>query len=208
MSKDNLKDVSENVENADDVLVSVMKLLVAAVCKRGGKLTDLCRLVTVEGESIVEEIVNLIVVEVTNFIVSSRFKIDISSESLVKISAIDDNFKGWFGDKIEEIKKETIPRFHKDLMCASLYQYLIKDFGGEDKVKVSLFGIYELMKIQKNGESGVLLTNGYSNIFYVCDNKEILRAVVVEWGGNGWYIYARSVNSKKMLFAGDRVFYC
>ena len=38
------------------------------------------------------------------------------------------------------------------------------------------------MERQPNGEQGVLLTNRWANIFYVCDANGDLRAVDVYWG--------------------------
>jgi len=59
--------------------------------------------------------------------------------------------------------------------------------------ETTLAAIWALMERQLNGESGILLTNGYANIFYVYDQNGDLRVVHVHWLGDGWSVLASSV---------------
>ena len=52
----------------------------------------------------------------------------------------------------------------------------------------------------------MLLTNGYANLFYIRDTDGILWAVRVDWGGDGWYVNARSVERRGRWFAGIQAF--
>ena len=68
--------------------------------------------------------------------------------------------------------------------------------------------VWDLLRLQSNGEGGVLLTNGYANIFYVRDTNGELRAVHVYWyaGYGDWRVHARSVGYPGAWDAGIRVF--
>ena len=62
------------------------------------------------------------------------------------------------------------------------------------------------MSFQPNGELGVLLTNGWANIFYVLYANGVLRALIVDWDGGGWGVSALSVSDPRRWFDGSRVF--
>jgi hypothetical protein len=62
------------------------------------------------------------------------------------------------------------------------------------------------MEKQKNGEGGVLLNNGYANIFYIRDQNRVLRAVGVNWHVDGWNVLADSVEHPRRWNDGDQVF--
>ena len=149
------------------------------------------------------------------------------NNSSVKISYVGDNFKTWFYGKVEVQPNadETEPgegpyrtlgengadksvlRYHK-LNRRSVDGPIIKELGGEDKVKTTLFHIAALMLKQPNGKQGALLTNDYVNIFYVHDINGVLRAVDVCWDGDGWDVRAGSVEGPRGWDAGCRVFSC
>ena len=46
-----------------------------------------------------------------------------------------------------------------------------------------------MMKKQPRGKKGLLLTDGWANIFYVRDKNGVLRAVSVDWNGDGWHVF-------------------
>jgi hypothetical protein len=75
---------------------------------------------------------------------------------------------------------------------------IITSLGGEAAVETSLATIWWLMMQQPNGPEspdGVLLANGYANIFYVRDSRaSALRAVVVHWNDAGWRVYANELD--------------
>ena len=147
------------------------------------------------------------------------------NNSSVKISYVGDNFKTWFYGKVEVQPNadETEPGegpyrtlgengADKSVLCyytlnrSSVDGPIIKELGGEDKVKTTLFHIAALMWKQPDGKQGALLTNGYANIFYVHDINGVLRAVHVYWNGHGWSVYARSVEFPGEWNAGSRGF--
>jgi len=55
--------------------------------------------------------------------------------------------------------------------------------------------MFSPMEKQKNGEDGVLLNNGYANIFYIRDQNGVLRAVRVYWDDGSWRVYAHGVTN-------------
>ena len=149
------------------------------------------------------------------------------NNSLVKISYVGDNFKTWFYGKVEVQPNadETEPGegpyrtlgengADKSVLCyytlnrSSVDGPIIKELGGEDKVKTTLFHIAALMLKQPDGKQGALLTNGYANIFYVHDINGVLRAVRVRWYGRGWLVCACSVGFPDGWGAVCRVFSC
>ena len=149
------------------------------------------------------------------------------NNSSVKISYVGDNFKTWFYGKVEVQPNadETEPGegpyrtlgengADKSVLCyytlnrRSVDGPIIKELGGEDKVKTTLFHIAALMWKQPDGKQGALLTNGYANIFYVHDINGVLRAVRVRWYGRGWLVCACSVGFPDGWGAVCRVFSC
>lgn len=115
------------------------------------------------------------------------------------------NFEKWFFDKTVEPIGETLLRYGK-LLRAEVDHSIIAELGGEAKVETSLAEIFGLMEMQKNGEKGSLLINGYANIFYVRDTKGVLRAVDVRWSVGGWFLLASSVGRPDRWAEGSRVF--
>jgi predicted metal-dependent peptidase len=86
----------------------------------------------------------------------------------------------------------------------SLDKPILAELG--DKAETTLSAIWELLTKQPNGESGVLLTNGYANIFYVRDAKGVLWAVGARWSSGGWYVCASSVEGPGGWNEGSQVF--
>ena len=123
----------------------------------------------------------------------------------VHISYVGDNFKRWFSDKTEEPASEQSLR-HGLLRKSSVDGPIITELGGEGAVETSLAQIWWLMKQQPHGEDGTLLTNGYANIFYVKDQNGGLRAVLVHWHDDGWYVLAHSVEYPDAWRDGLQVF--
>ena len=149
------------------------------------------------------------------------------NNSLVKISYVGDNLKTWFYGKVEVQPNadETEPGegpyrtlgengADKSVLCyytlnrSSVDGPIIKELGGEDKVKTTLFHIAALMWKQPDGKQGALLTNGYANIFYFHYINGVLRAVRVRWYGRGWLVCACSVGFPDGWGAVCRVFSC
>lgn len=123
-------------------------------------------------------------------------------------SYLGDNFKSWFleGDgKTEEPIVEQTLRYGK-LRKSSVDGTIIAELGGEAKAETTLTEMFSLMKKQKNGESGVLLNNGWANISYIRDQSGVFRTVSVSWSGGGWDVGAVEVSDPGRWDVGDQVF--
>ena len=156
------------------------------------------------------ELVSTVGVSATTskFVAKDRFVVNTKRNAPVKISAVWDNFTSWFlsGDgKTEDPESEQTLRYHK-LRKSSVDGPIITELGGEEKSETTLTEMFSLMEKQKNGEDGVLLNNGYANIFYVRDLTGVLRAVSVDWDDGGWNVSANSVEYLFRWLDGSQVF--
>lgn len=97
-----------------------------------------------------------------NFVAKDKFIIKKGRNVSVKISCIGSNFSQWFLGKIEKPKIETVLRYTK-LVKPSVDGPILAELG--EKYETTLRDVYSLMKKQRNGESGILLTDGHANIF-------------------------------------------
>ena len=158
------------------------------------------------------------------FSASDFFKVNTAKNASVKTSHLGDNFKAWFLGKTKErtSASEAVPgdgpyrtpgatevalRYYT-LNKRSVDGPIIAQLGGVAKAETetSLAEIAACLQKQASGEPGMLLTNGYANIFYVRDSVWALRAVNVDWYGDGWSVYADSVEHPNDWSAGSRVF--
>ncbi len=156
------------------------------------------------------ELVSTIVVNATTgkLVAKEKFVRDTGRKAKVKISYLGDNFTSWFlnGDgKTEDPISEQTLRYHK-LRQSSVDGPIIAELGGAEKSETTLSEMFSLMEKQGKGEDGVLLNNGYANIFYIKDLAGVLRTVRVDWGGVGWYVYAYSVEHPDRWYDGSQVF--
>jgi len=139
---------------------------------------------------------------------TSKFVRDTCRNTAVKISYIGDNFTSWFlsgDDKIEDPISEQTLRCHK-LRQFSVDGPIIIELGGAEKSETTLPEMFSLMEKQGKGENGVLLNNGYANIFYIRDIAGVLRTVFVVWYDGGWDVDAHSVESPLRWSDGGQVF--
>ncbi len=156
------------------------------------------------------ELVSTIVVNATTskLVAKEKFVVNTKRNAPVKISYLGDNFTSWFlnGDgKTEDLISEQTLRYAK-LRKASVDGPIITELGGEAKAETTLSEVLSLMEKQKNGEEGVLLNNGYANVFYIKDSAGVLRAVIVRWLDDGWFVYADSVVDPVRWSGGYLVF--
>ena len=130
-------------------------------------------------------------------------------------SRLGDDFEAWFmfrGGLIENPLVAQTMRYGKllkaltDLPQKQGQQAIIPVLGGEAKVTTTMTEIHDLMVKQSNGESGVLLTDGCANIFYVLDQNGVLRTVSVYWYVDGWFVYALPVEDPFRWDDGRQVF--
>ena len=168
------------------------------------------RLLAKNGEPVTElllEPVGTIAVSATaeRFVAKDKFMIDTGRKALVKISYLGDNFTEWFLGKTERPFAESTLRY-SNLRKDSLDVPIVSELGGEEKAETTLAEIYTLMELQRDGRVGVLLNNGYANIFYVRGGVLVLRAVSVLWGGDGWNLIAYPLGNPRGWDAGRQVF--
>jgi len=139
------------------------------------------------------------------FVVKDNFVINTEDDTKVKISYLGDNLKSWFIGKVEDPLSRSELRYH-NLKENSLDSPIITKLGGEEKAESSLAEMFHLMSLQKNGEEGALLNNGWANIFYIRDVNGVLRAVYVGWDGDGWSVGADSIEDRYVWDDDRRVF--
>ena len=155
--------------------------------------------------SILETVGTVLVPATTEkFIAKDNFVQNTGKKAKVKISNIGDNFTQWFGGKVEEPVAEYTLRYAK-LLKPAVDAPIRAEIGAEYE-ETTLGAVYSLMKLQPNGEAGILLANGYANIFYVRDVEDTLRTVGVSWCDVGWFGFAGSVTRPGGWDGGDRVF--
>ncbi len=145
---------------------------------------------------------------ISKFVAKDRFVVNTKRNAPVKISAVWDNFTTWFlsgNGKTEDPISEQTLRYHK-LRQSSVDGPIITELGGEAKAETTLSEMFSLMEKQKNGEDGVLLNNGYANIFYIKDQNGVLRTVCVLWRDDGWSVAAISVECPLRWRGGGQVF--
>jgi hypothetical protein len=102
-----------------------------------------------------------------------------------------DGIKLWLGDTFKTQFLKGSGKIELDVPATTLNAYklteasvdgpIIAALGGNDAAKTSLTYMAQLIKVQPKGEEGVLLTNGWSNIFYVEDDNGGLWAVACYW---------------------------
>jgi len=144
----------------------------------------------------------------SRFVAKDKFVVNTKHNAQVKISYLGDNFKAWFlnGEgKTEDPISERTLRYHK-LRKTSVDSPIIAELGGAEKSETTLSEMFSLMEKPKNGKDGVLLNNGYANIFYIKDIAGVLRTVDVYWYGVGWRVRARSVEGPHGWADGNQMF--
>lgn len=156
------------------------------------------------------ELVSTVVVSATTskFVAKEKFVCDTGLKAKVRISYFGDNFTLWFlnGDgKIEDPESVQTLRYHK-LRQSSVDGPIIAELGGAEKSETTLSEMFSLMEKQGKGEDGVLLNNGYANIFYIKDGAGVLRTVHVYWGDDGWFVVAFFVESLGKWGVDNQVF--
>lgn len=139
------------------------------------------------------------------FVVKDNFIIDTSRKAKVKLPYLGSEFKEWFWEKTEEpFAGSTV--YGRKLNKGSVDNPILFELGDYKKAETTMAEIYVMMARQANGESGNLLNSGYTNVFYVRDINDVLRAVSVLWFDDGWRIGAHSVEYPDGWDAGSRVF--
>jgi hypothetical protein len=129
-----------------------------------------------------------------------------------------DGIKFWLGDNFKTHFLKGMGKIELDVPAATLNVYKLKEasvdgpilaaLGGTIAAKASLAYMAQLIKAQAKGQEGVLLTNGWANIFYVEDDNRELWAVNCNWySGHGkWVLNASPVTDPCRWLAAAHIF--
>lgn len=142
------------------------------------------------------------------FVAKAKFVVATTNDAPVKISHIDDNFKELYlkgGGKIERQSDEQT-LFCTKVRKQSLDAQIITELGGEVKSETTLSVMFFLMEKRSKGKTGVLLKNGFANIFYIRDIAGLLRMVYLIWNNGGWGVNADPVEGEGGWGHGRQVF--
>lgn len=187
------------------------KKLIAVLNKSGEKLeTGLARLfnnmITDAGSLKLLEFIYNTIIPGTNepFVIKDHLVVNTGEDAEVKISSVEDSVKKLFFEKIEAPLDPT-QLFCYKLLENSVSKPIIAKLGEKLKVETTFAQIFYLLKIQRNGEGGILLTNSFGNIFFVRDAKGAFHTVFVRWLDGGWRVSAYSVEYPIRWDASDQV---
>ncbi len=141
----------------------------------------------VEVEKLLERLpITITVLTMKNFTAAEYFVIDTSLGSKVKISDLGPNFKMYFLPKVENgvVAAEVLSVYK--LLKNAFDLDIVESFHDKSKVTIPLGQFFGAFAKQPNGEEGVLLTNGYAIIGFICDIEGIAWAVEGSWYNGGW----------------------
>ena len=129
-----------------------------------------------------------------------------------------DGIKFWLGDNFKNHFLKGLGKIKLYVLVATLNVYTLREvsvngpiltaLGGDNLAKTSLAYVAQLIKAQPQGQEGVLLTNGWANIFYIEDDNGELWAVGCYGysGGGGWRVNAYPVADPSWWSADYQVF--
>lgn len=137
-----------------------------------------------------------------NFCAKDYFIVDTSGNAVVKISFMSDNFRKLFLGKVEEnVENVTLNIYNLEKALSDAF---IRAELGE-RAETSIGHLWALLAKQPNGESGVLLINGYANIFYIRGSNDKLLTVDAHWYDDNWILYVYLVENPDEWRVGSRV---
>jgi hypothetical protein len=141
------------------------------------------------------------------FAARNWFIVNTEKNSPVNISLLGDAFKAQFLGKVEPPHRGSTVRCAKlSLEVTVRGTDIVNALGGREKAETTLEELFSLMETQKNGEDGLLITDGYTNVFYIKDMDGILRTVHTSWH-NGWLVSANTLADQNGFASGRRFFF-
>lgn len=150
---------------------------------------------------LLEFVTSVTVPGVSKFVAAEKFK---HGEAVDGVKCyLWDNFQKHFGSKVEENVEGCDIRVHTLLSPARDLPILAEI--GEEREETKLVHLWSMLKLQSEGQTGALVTNGYANVFYIRDIEGILWAVFASWSGDEWSLSARSVEDPCRWGVGSRV---
>ena len=188
----------------------VLKAILDEVKAKGGVETEVARILT--SKKLRESIAELIVG--TKRLVLNHLKLVADGITVATAPFTKDSFfrdgpaKLYFWGNFENWVLRAIPETVPGIECALTKTELTKamtdleilsELGQPKPFSVAEFAavIRDLIGRQSKGEEGVLLANGYANIFYVQLEDERVVAVSVYWDSDDrdWYLYADGLDA-------------
>lgn len=136
------------------------------------------------------------------FVAHDRFREDVSSRSEVRISWLGAGFGRRYLAKVEpphEVASLQVFVLEKPSRSVAIAETMHHPY------ETRLADIWCLLKLQPNGEAGVLSVNATPNLFFVRDAVGALGVVDVLWSGAGWEIGASSIARNRPWSAGRQV---
>lgn len=154
-------------------------------------------------KKLLERLSTIALPAVKDFTAKEHFVVDTSKKAVVKVSYLSDNFKANFLQKVESDKVAEELAINK-LLENSFDPIIITALGGEAKVEITLGQFFAVFAKQPNGETGVLLTNGYANVGYIRDTHGVLWVVGGHWYDDGWNFFASPLDDPHYWYSGCR----
>jgi len=141
-----------------------------------------------------------------NFAVKDRFVLNLERRDRLLIAYMVGHFDEWFNGKVEgPVAASTLRYF--ELQRDASDQAILDGLGGESQVETTMTEVYALMDRQRSGQGGILAINGWGNIFYIRDERNVLRVVYVHWCDDAWGVEASLMRKKDTEYPiRDRVF--
>jgi hypothetical protein len=137
------------------------------------------------------------------FSARQHFRADDSPRSEVRISWLGASFIQRFAVKIEPRSATAAALRIFVLTRSSRSIGIAEEF--DQPYETRLADLWCLLKLQPNGEAGVLLTNAQPNLFFVRNATGRLGVVDVLWSGAGWEIGASPMTNNRPWPASLRV---
>lgn len=127
------------------------------------------------------------------FVAKDHFVLNTSDDIKVKIGHIEGYFCQLFRRQV------IAPREGYDVSLRSIVQpafdiKISQELG--NKCNVDIASVFQMMSLQPNGGPGLLLVNGFSNIFFCIDIFNNLRPVAIVWENEqgSWSVYTLEDN--------------
>lgn len=139
------------------------------------------------------------------FIVNKRISTKVNKKSLIKISFIDYGFNRRFVRIIEQPSAGSII-YGCDISEKGVDSPLYIAMNSQGKSPIMLAEIYQLLLAQPNGEDGIMLNNGFGNVFFVGCQPGDKMAIVLFWNVAGWVIRSFNESATEIREAHGRVF--
>lgn len=139
------------------------------------------------------------------FVVAAHFKV--GENDGVRIGSLSGSFKQRFLGKIET-PDEKRRVCGAELGVHSVDGAIIASLGGEEKVEISLAALWFLLDYQSKWDEHIL-TEWYTNIFYVRDTSSVLCTIGIDWNieEDEFLLFAYSVDDRRIWSRGSRIFY-